>query len=126
MTKFRTHIYKPGGGNLKITIETAKPIYKDGQRVGDQPGKYADFVGGVFETNDQRVVDYLKSLPTFGVDFFEVPEGEDESPKSPPKSAEPELESLTKAELIELAQGKGIEVDEKLTKAEILERLKAK
>ncbi|MBI3421216.1 MAG: hypothetical protein HY006_04070 [Candidatus Sungbacteria bacterium] len=124
MTKFRTHIYKPNGGNLRITVEPAKPIYKDGQKVGDQPGKYADFVGGVFETNDQKVADYLKNLPTFGVDFFEVPEREDESPKSPPKSAEPELESLTKAELIELAHGKGIEVDEKLTKAEIVERIK--
>jgi len=126
MTKFRTHIYKPNGGNLRITVEPAKPIYKDGQKVGDQPGKYADFVGGVFETNDQKVVDYLKNLSTFGVDFFEVPEGDGESPKSPPKSAETDLESLTKAELIALAQEKGIEVDEKLTKAEILERLKAK
>lgn len=126
MTKFRTHIYKPNGGNLKITIETAKPIFKDGHRIGDERGKYADFVGGVFETNDQKVIDYLKSLPTFGVDFFEVPEGRGESPKSPAKSAEPELESLTKAELIAFAQEKGVEVDEKLTKAEILERLKVK
>lgn len=124
MTKFRTHIYKPNGGNLKITIETAKPLFKDGHRVGDERGQYADFVGGVFETNDQKVVDYLKSLPTFGVDFFEVPENEE--PTQTPQSLGSNLESLTKKELIELAQGKGIEVDESLTKAEIIERINAK
>ncbi len=124
MAKFKTHIFKAGGGNLKITIETAKPIFKDGQKVGDQPGKYADFVGGVFETNDKKVIEFLRSRPTFGVDFFEVPEDED-APKSPAKS-EPELESLTKQELLELAQRKNIEVEESLTKAELIERLKAK
>lgn len=124
MAKFKTHIYKAGGSNLKITIETAKPLFKDGQKVGDQPGKYADFVGGVFETDDKKVIEYLRNRSTFGVDFFEVPEDED-APKSSAK-AEPELESLTKQELLELAQRKNIEVEEGLTKAELIERLKAK
>lgn len=124
MAKFKTHIYKSGGSNLKITIETAKPLFKDGQKVGDQPGKYADFVGGVFETNDKKVIEYLRNRSTFGVDFFEVPEDED-APKSSAKS-EPELESLTKQELLELAQRKNIEVEESLTKAELVERLKGK
>ncbi len=124
MAKFKTHIYKAGGSNLKITIETAKPLFKDGQKIGDQPGKYADFVGGVFETDDKKVIEYLRNRTTFGVDFFEVPEDED-APKSSVK-AEPELESLTKQELFELAQRKNIEVEEGLTKAELVERLKAK
>lgn len=124
MAKFRTRIYKANSGNLKIKIESAKPIYKDGQKVGDEPGKWADFVGGVFETDDKKVIEYLKSRPTFGVDFFEVPEDEEET-KSPAQSEEKNLESLTKQELLELAQKKGIEVSESLTKAEIIERLKA-
>lgn len=124
MAKFRTRIYKANSGNLKIKIESAKPIFKDGQKVGDEPGKWADFVGGVFETNDKKVIEYLKNRPTFGVDFFEVPEDED-APKSSVKG-EPELESLTKQELLELAQRKNIEVEEGLTKTELVERLKAK
>lgn len=121
MAKFKTHIYKANGGHLRITIETAKPLFKDGHRIGDEPGKYADFVGGVFETNDKKVIDYLKNRPNFGVDFFEVPEDE---PAQIHQSSGPNLETLTKQELIALAQGKGIEVDEKLTKAEIIDRLK--
>lgn len=123
MAKFKTHIFKAGGGNLKITIEPAKPLFKDGQKVGDQPGKYADFVGGIFETSDKKVVEKLKSLPNFGVDFFEVPE--DEEPKEPAKAKEPDLESLTKTELLELARTKNIEVEESLTKAEIIEKIKS-
>jgi hypothetical protein len=123
MAKFKTHIFKAGGGNLKITIEPAKPLFKDGQKVGDQPGKYADFIGGVFETNDKKVIEKLKSLPNFGVDFFEVPE--DEESKEPAKAKEPDLESLTKAELLEFARTKNIEVEESLTKAEIIEKIKS-
>lgn len=125
MTKFRTHIYKPNGGNLKITIGSAKPVFKDGHRVGDERGQYADFIGGVFETDDKKVIEFLRSRPTFGVDFFEVPEDEEET-KSPAQSEEKNLESLTKQELIELAQRKNIEVEEGLTKAELVERLKGK
>lgn len=124
MAKFKTHIFKAGGGNLKITIEPAKPLFKDGQKVGDQPGKYADFVGGVFETDDKKVIEYLRSRPTFGVDFFEVPE--EEGSKEPAQPKEPALESLTKSELVEIAKSRNIEVDEGLTKAELVERLKEK
>lgn len=124
MAKFKTHIFKAGSGNYRLTIETAKPLFKDGQKVGDQPGKYADFVGGVFETDDKKVIEYLRSRPNFGVDFFEVPE--EEGSKEPAQPKEPTLESLTKSELVELARSRNIEVDEGLTKAELVERLKEK
>lgn len=124
MTKFKTHIYKPNAGALRITIEPSRPIHQDGMRVGDTRGKYAHFVGGVFETDDKEVIEYLRKLPSFGVDFFEVPENEEPAQSS--QNSGPNLESLTKKELVEHAKGKGIEVDESLTKAELVERLKGK
>lgn len=117
MTKFNSHIK-----NLRIVIAPAQPIFEGGVKVGDRPGRYAQFADGRFETDDAEVVEKLKSLPTFGIDFFEA----SNEAESKPASVEPDLESLTKQELLALADEKKIEVDEKLTKAEILERLKAK
>jgi hypothetical protein len=122
MTKFITRIHKAGGGSLRIWLEPGKPIYKDGQKTGDTPGKCIQFIGGIFETDDESIIQKLKSLPTFGIDFWE--DSGEQAVQQTPK-AEPELDQLTKLQLIELARSKNIEVNESLTKAEIVERLKA-
>lgn len=117
MTKFNSHIK-----NLRIVLVPATPIFEGGVKVGDKPGQYAQFDGGKFETSDPKVVEKLKNLPTYGVDFFEA----SDEPAELAQNAEPNLESLTKTQLVALAQEKGVEVDEGLTKAELIERLKEK
>ena len=104
----------------------SRPIFEQGVRLGDTQGKYVQFENGRFQTDDKEVVEKLEKLPTFGVDFWRVPE---EPAQTTPKAesqqnTESDLESLTKAELLALAKEKKIEVEEGLPKAEIIERLK--
>lgn len=36
-------------------------------------GEYADFApNGLYRTSDQRIIDHLRSIPTFNTEFFEV------------------------------------------------------
>ncbi len=124
MTKFRTHIFKSNGGHLRIVLEPGKPLFEGGIKVGDRPGRYADFVNGEFVTENEADIEKLRSLPNFGSDFVELT-GEDESVSSG-KGNEPEapkLEKLTKSQLLAFAKEKGVEVDETLTKAQIIERI---
>ena len=122
MTLFNSHIK-----TLRIVLTPSRPIYEQGVRLGDTQGKYIQFENGRFQTDDKEVVEKLEKLPTFGVDFWRV-SGEPEKATSKNESqqnTESDLESLTKAELLALAKEKKIEVDEGLTRAEIIERLKA-
>ena len=121
MTLFNSHIK-----TLRIVLTPSRPIYEQGVRLGDTQGKYIQFENGRFQTDDKEVIEKLEKLPTFGVDFWRV---SGESAQTTPKSesqrnTESDLESLTKAELLAFAKEKKIEVDEGLTKAEIIERLK--
>jgi hypothetical protein len=118
MTLFNSHIK-----TLRIVLTPSRPIYEQGVRLGDTQGKYIQFENGRFQTDDKEIVEKLEKLPTFGVDFWRV-SGEAAQP-APKTSQQSDLESLTKAELIALAKEKKIEVDDGLTKAEIIERLKA-
>ncbi len=104
----------------------SRPIYEQGVRLGDTQGKYIQFENGRFQTGDKEIVEKLEKLPTFGVDFWRV-SGESAQTtlkNESPQKTESDLGALTKQELIELAKSKNIEVDEGLTKAEIIERLK--
>jgi hypothetical protein len=118
MTLFNSHIK-----TLRIVLTPSRPIYEQGVRLGDTQGKYIQFENGRFQTDDKEIVEKLEKLPTFGVDFWRV---SNESAQSTPKAQQSanDFESLTKAELIALAKEKKIEVDDGLTKAEIIERLK--
>jgi len=107
-------------------LTPSRPIYEQGVRLGDTQGKYIQFENSRFQTDDKEVIEKLEKLPTFGVDFWRV-SGEPTQAGQKDESqhnTESDLESLTKAELFALAKEKKIEVDEGLTKAEIIERLK--
>ncbi len=137
MATFRTRIFKSGGGSLRIVVKPGMPQFEGGVKVGDKPGVYADFVGGEFVTKDKEVIEKLRSLPTFGIDFIEVTDedekagknagsenadqsGDDGGDQSDPRA---ELEKLTKSQLQELAQERGITLDANLKKAEIIDAL---
>lgn len=121
MTLFNSHIK-----TLRIVLTPSRPIYEQGVRLGDTQGKYIQFENSRFQTDDKEVIEKMEKLPTFGVDFWRVSgESAQTTPKNEsPQKTESDLESLTKAELLALAKEKKIEVDEGLTKAEIIERLK--
>lgn len=136
MTRYITRIYKANSGFLRVKIKSSKPIFdKNGVKVGDQPPVYAEFDGGVFETNDKEVIEKLESMPSFGVDFWKddgktaksVAEAEEKSTEEESESekeAEDELEGKTRQELLQIAKDKELEVDSKATKKELLELLK--
>lgn len=128
MAKYITHIYKAGKGYLRVKIESSRPIFnKDGIKVGDHPAKYAEFNGGVFETDDKEVIKKLESLSSFGVDFYRKDKAdESEEEESKEKTQEDNLEGMTRQELLQLAKDKELEVDSKATKKELLELLKEK
>jgi hypothetical protein len=44
---------------LRIVLKPAMPVYEAGVKVGDQPGEYAQFEDGQFETKTKRL---LKNL----------------------------------------------------------------
>jgi hypothetical protein len=121
MTLFNSHIK-----TLRIVLTPSRPIYEQGVRLGDTQGKYIQFENSRFQTDDKEIIEKLEKLPTFGVDFWRVSgESTQATPKNEsPQKIESDLESLTKAELLALAKEKKIEVDEGLTKSEIIERLK--
>lgn len=121
MTLFNSHIK-----TLRIVLTPSRPIYEQGVRLGDTQGKYIQFENSRFQTDDKEVIEKLEKLPTFGVDFWRVSgESAQATPQNEsPQKTESDLESLTKAELLALAKEKKIEVDEGLTKSEIIERLK--
>lgn len=139
MATFKTRIFKTGGGHLRIVIKPGTPIFEGGVRVGDRPAVYADFVGGEFVTKDKEVIEKLRSLSTFGIDFVEVTDedkkvagkdagnentdqtgGNTAGDQSDPRG---ELEKLTKQQLQELAQERGVALDANLKKAEIINAL---
>lgn len=108
--------------NLTRVISPASHVYEGGRQVGFDPGKRAKFVDGKFETDDEEIIEALENTEGVWVDdgksAQEIEEQEQES-------AEPALESLTKQELITLAQEKNVEVSDKLTKQEIINLLKS-
>ena len=121
MTLFNSRIK-----TLRIVLTPSRPIFEQGVRLGDTQGKYVQFENGRFQTDDKEVIEKLEKLPTFGVDFWRISE---EPAQTTPKdksqqNTESDLGSLTKAELLALAKEKKIEVDEGLTRPEIIERLK--
>ena len=134
MNRYITRIYKANSGFLRVKVKSSKPIFdKNGVKVGDQPPVYAEFNGGVFETNDKEVIERLESILSFGVDFWkddgktaksiaeaEEKSAEEESEKEPEKD---EFEGKTRQELLQIAKDKGLEVDSKATKKELLELL---
>lgn len=119
MAKFNSHIK-----SLKIVLKPAMPVYEGGLKVGDSAGQYALFVDGKFETNDEKVIARLESLPTFGVDFWKASEEEAEPETNNQSTVDDDLTKLTKKELQALATEKGIELDGSETKDRLLELLK--
>ena len=118
MAKFNSHIK-----NLKIVLKPAMPVFEGGLKVGDSAGQYALFVDGKFETKDEKVIERLESLPTFGVDFFEVDESEQKEPSTVDGDSDNNLEKLTKKELQALATEKGVELQGDETKDQLIELL---
>ena len=94
MAKFNSHIK-----NLKIVLKPAMPVPKSGLKVGDSAGQYALFVDGKFETKDEKVIERLESLSTFGVDFWKTDEAEQDESSKVDEGSETNLEKLTKKEL---------------------------
>jgi F420-0:gamma-glutamyl ligase-like protein len=56
MAKFISHIK-----SLKIVLKPAMPTFEGGTKVGDVPGKYALFVDGQFETQDEEIIEKLEA-----------------------------------------------------------------
>lgn len=99
------------------------PVYEGGLKVGDSAGQYALFVDGKFETKDEKVIERLESLSTFGVDFWKASDEEAE-PENKSSTVDGDLQKLTKKELQALATEKGIELDGSENKDRLLELLK--
>ena len=121
MAKFNSHIK-----NLKIVLKPAMPVYEGGLKVGDSAGQYALFVDGKFETKDEKAIDKLESLSTFGVDFFKVDESEQKESSTVDGDSDNNLEKLTKKELQALATEKGVELQGDETKDQLIELLEDK
>ena len=60
MAKYNSHIKK-----LRIVLKPAMPVYEGGVKVSDQPGEYAQFEDGQFESKDEAIIEKLESLGTF-------------------------------------------------------------
>lgn len=118
MAKFNSHIK-----NLRIVLKPAMPVFEGGLKVGDSAGQYAQFIDGQFETQDEKVIDKLESLPTFGVDFWKVDEAEQKESSKVDGDSENKLEKLTKKELQALAVEKGVELQGDETKDKLIELL---
>ena len=115
MAKYNSHIKK-----LRIVLKPAMPVYEAGVKVGDQPGEYAQFEDGQFETQDEAVIEKLESLGTFKIDFWRVSE---ESSPTEDTAVDKDLAKMTKKELQSLAQEKNVEVDGTETKERLIELL---
>ena len=115
MAKFNSHIK-----NLKIVLKPAMPVYEGGLKVGDSAGQYALFVNGQFETEDEKVIEKLESLPTFSVDFWKT---SDEETQTNEPEVGGDLQKHTKKELQAMAEEKGIELDGSETKDRLIELL---
>lgn len=114
--KYNSHIK-----SLKIVIRPAMPVYEGGIKVNDKPGKYALFVDGQFETQDEEIIAKLESLSTFGVDFWKVDGTAPESnQQDADKDEEQGLEKHTKKELQVMAEERGIELDGSENKDDII------
>ena len=118
MAKFNSHIK-----SLRIVLKPSQPKFEGGLKVGDTPGEYAQFTNGQFETNDEKIIEKLKGLPTFGVDFFKVEESDQKEPSTVDGDSDNDLQKLTKKELQSLATEKGIELDGTETKDRLIELL---
>ena len=103
-------------------IVPGEPIFTEGRKIGDKPGKYAQFVGGVFETSDQETIDKLKSLPTFGIDFVL----DSKEPKEPEAPKPIDLSKLTVPQLTAKAAEAGIKIPDGAKKADIIALLEPK
>ena len=119
MAKFNSHIK-----SLRIVLKPAMPVYEGGIKVGDNTGRYAQFIDGQFETNDEKDIEKLESLSTFNVDFWKVTDDHGEQKQTP--TVDGDLQKLTKKELQTLAAEKGVTLDGSETKDRIVELLKAK
>lgn len=118
MAKFNSHIKK-----LRIVLKPATPIFEGGLKVGDQPGVYAQFEDGQFETQNEEVTKQLEELNTFKVDFWRV---SDESSPTEDTTVDKDFVKLTKKELQSLAKEKGVEVDGTETKERLIELVQNK
>ncbi len=119
MAKFNSHIK-----SLRIVLKPAVPTFEGGMKVGDVAGKYAQFVDGQFETNDEEVIAKLESLPTFGVDFWKASDEQQQESNEP--EVDGDLQKHTKKELQAMAEEKGIELDGSETKDRLIELLQEK
>ncbi len=117
MTSFHSPIK-----NLKIVVKSGTPVYEGGVKIGDRPGKYAQFVNGVFETNDKEIINHLMKMPTFGFDFFK---GDKKETENQSNVSNENLQTKTKTELLAMANDKGIAVNKDASKEEIINLLKA-
>lgn len=102
MAKYNSHIKK-----LRIVLKPAMPVYEGGVKVSDQPGEYAQFEDGQFESKDEAIIEKLESLGTFKIDFWRV--SDDASPTED-TTVDKDLSKMTKKELQSLATEKSVEV----------------
>ena len=121
MAKYNSHIK-----SLRIVIKPAMPVYEGGIKVNDAPGKYATFVDGQYETDDEQIIAKLESLSTFNVDFWKVDENTPKQTQTKAPTVDGDLTKLTKKELQSLAAEKGVTLDGSETKDRIVELLKEK
>lgn len=121
MAKYNSHIK-----SLRIVLKPAMPVYEGGLKVGDRSGEYATFSEGQFETKDEKLIEKLESLPTFGIDFWRASESEEASANTNQPPVDGDLTKLTKKELQSLAAEKGIELDGSETKDRIVELINEK
>ena len=115
MAKYNSHIKR-----LRIVLKPAMPVFEGGVKVSDQPGEYAQFEDGQFETQDEAVIEKLESLGTFKIDFWRVSE---ESSPTEDTTVDKDLAKLTKKELQTLAKDKSVEVDGTESKERLIELL---
>lgn len=121
MAKFNSHIK-----SLRIVLKPAMPTFEAGVKVSDVPGKYAQFIDGKFETQDENIIAKLESLPTYGVDFWKSDDAAAPQDDTNKPEVDGDLQKHTKKELQAMAEEKGIELDGSETKDRLIELLQEK
>lgn len=121
---FVTSIVK-GTSNLRIILSHGRDIYQQGVRVGVEKPVFANFKNGRFATDNPEYIEKLRSMSSFGKDFYEATDSEAETESKPQGNVGGEdLSAKTKPQLIVIAKERGLPVKEGMTKPQLLELLK--
>jgi hypothetical protein len=60
----------PARSNLKVIVFPAQYLYDNLGNRRYQAGKSAQFVDGLFETDDKEIIDFLLASPRCGIDYM--------------------------------------------------------